>query len=102
MSLTVNVAFVALCAWQFGQSSVFAIGMIAYAASRNLLFSLGLKKPFIVKNEELERQKGQADIVFSGLNGQVPIKFVSKLGTCLAISKFIIEAIFIFVVLYMA
>ena len=42
---------------------------MGYAASRNILFSCGLKKPFVVVNEQLERQKEQADIVFSGLNG---------------------------------
>ena len=41
---------------------------IPYFASRNLLFGLGLKKPFNIVNEELEKQKEQADIVFNGLN----------------------------------
>ena len=34
-----------------------AVWIIPYFASRNLLFGLGLKRPFKIVNEELEKQK---------------------------------------------
>jgi len=39
----------------------------AYATSKNYMHTLGLKKPFKIENEEMIRQKAQADIVFANL-----------------------------------
>lgn len=41
--------------------------VVALITSKNYLHSLGLKKPFKIENEEMMRQKVQADIVFANL-----------------------------------
>ena len=55
LSCFVNIAFIAVCIYVVGDNTdlTFIYGILAYVASRNILFSIGLRKPFTVINEEL-------------------------------------------------
>ena len=98
LSLILNGVFVAISVmiiYRVGSSVGYVIGFLAYLASKNPLFSCGLKAPFKVVNEQLERQKEQADIVFNGLNGQVPVKNSGKACNVLPVLKTLVEAILV-------
>ena len=104
LSCMLNFAFVALCIYVVGENAnlTFVYGLVAYLASRNILFSIGLRKPFTVKNEELEKRKEHADIVFSGLTGQVPVKFESNLSRYTSVIKFIVEILLVLATILVA
>lgn len=57
MNFGVDLACLVICFYVVGDNSslCFVYGLVAYFTSRNILFSLGLIKPFNVKNEELEK-----------------------------------------------
>lgn len=42
--------------------------LLGYIASHNLLFGIGLPKPFVIVNEQLLQQKTLTDIVFKNAN----------------------------------
>ena len=47
--------------------SIYMVGGLALITSHNYMHTLCLKAPFAVVNEELEKQRNQADIVFADL-----------------------------------
>ena len=104
LSLILNGVFVAISVmiiYRVGGELGYVIGFLAYLASKNPLFSCGLKAPFKVVNEQLERQKEHADIVFNGLNGTVPVKNSGKSCNVLPVVKTLIEAILVCGMIFM-
>ena len=57
MSFVIDLGFLVICHYVVGDNSSlgFVYGLLAYFTSRNIFFSLGLIKPFVVQNEELEK-----------------------------------------------
>ena len=102
MSCLINVGFVAICMYIVGDNSdlTFVYGILAYVASRNILFNIGIRKPFNVINEELLKRKEHADIVFSGLTGQIPVKFEGNSNKYIPVIKCVVEMILILATIF--
>ena len=76
------------------------IWILPYFASRNLILGAGLKKPFSIVNEELEKQREQADIVFSSLNKSVEVVSDSTMKTYVHMIKFVLETVLILATIF--
>lgn len=64
--IVINAGFVAICTFVglTKLQTIILLLALAFISSHNLLFSLGLKKPFRKENERMREQNLYADIVF--------------------------------------